>query len=133
MGARHQARSPAILQSQPGEQIFIHSISFKFFFFFFFWLLRVLVAACGIFRCGAWAKLPRGMWDLSSPTRAVTRVPLHWKADSNHWTTREVPSFKFLSRCHMLTVKKENSDPLSSFVQMGHLCTLSTLRFSRPT
>ena len=31
------------------------------------------------------------MWDLSSPTRARTRVPGIGRRSLNHWTTREVP------------------------------------------
>ena len=34
---------------------------------------------------------PRGMWDLSSPTRDRTRIPCIVKWSPNHWTTREVP------------------------------------------
>ena len=36
------------------------------------------------------------MWDLSSPTRDQTHVPLHWRGSSfKHWTTREVPTPHF--------------------------------------
>ena len=55
---------------------------FIFFFPLFFWLRPVLVAACGvfaeacgIFRCSAGSSLPRGTWDLSSPTRIEPASP----------------------------------------------------------
>ena len=42
-----------------------------------------------------WGGMPRGLWDLSSPTRDWTR-DLAVKAPSpNHWTTREFPSFYY--------------------------------------
>lgn len=31
------------------------------------------------------------MQDLSSPTRDLTRAPLHWECSHNHWTVREIP------------------------------------------
>ena len=34
---------------------------------------------------------PRGMWDLSSPTRDRTRNPCIGRQSLNHWTAREVP------------------------------------------
>ena len=34
---------------------------------------------------------PRGMWDLSSPTRDRTRTPCIGRQSLNHWTAREVP------------------------------------------
>ena len=37
------------------------------------------------------AQLPRGTWDLSSPTRDRTHVPCTGRRILNHWTTREVP------------------------------------------
>ena len=43
--------------------------------FVYFWRRRVLVAACGIFRCGWWSRVPRSTWDLSSPTRDPTCLP----------------------------------------------------------
>ena len=57
------------------------------------------IAARGLFvvvrgllsSCGAQPHLPRGMWDLSSPTRDRTSVPLIRRQTLNHWTTREVP------------------------------------------
>ena len=38
---------------------------------------------------------PRGMWDLSSPTRNRTRTPFIGRRSLNHWTPREVPSTSF--------------------------------------
>ena len=34
---------------------------------------------------------PRGMWDLSSPTRDQTCTPFIGKWNLNHWTIKEVP------------------------------------------
>ena len=34
---------------------------------------------------------PRGMWDLSSPSRGRTLTPCIGRRSLNHWTTREVP------------------------------------------
>ena len=36
---------------------------------------------------------PRGMRDLSSPTRDQTRNPCFGRPSPNHWTAREVPGF----------------------------------------
>ena len=36
--------------------------------------------------------IPRGMWDLSSPTRDRTSAPCSGSANLNHWTTKEVPA-----------------------------------------
>ena len=56
-------------------------LKYLFIYLFIFGLHRVLLVARGIFCCGAWAQLPRSMWDLSSPTRDPLR-PLHCKTDS---------------------------------------------------
>ena len=40
---------------------------------------------------------PRGMWDLSSPTRDQTHTPYNRRRSLNHWTTREVPEIQILS------------------------------------
>ena len=45
----------------------------------------------GFSSCGAWAKLPRGMWDLSCPAMDQISIPCTERQTSNHWTTREVP------------------------------------------
>ena len=37
---------------------------------------------------------PRGMWDLSSPTRDQTHTPCIGRRSLNHWTAREVPCYK---------------------------------------
>ena len=41
---------------------------------------------------------PRGMWDLSSPTRDQTCTPCIGRQSLNHWTAREVPEKNFFSR-----------------------------------
>ena len=41
---------------------------------------------------------PRGMWDLSSPTRNQTLTPCIERRSLNHWTAREVPSFEIRSQ-----------------------------------
>ena len=66
-------------------------------FIYFIWLCWVLVVTCEIsigscrvFHCSEWAPLSccaraelfHSMWDLSSPTRDWTSVPLHCKVDS---------------------------------------------------
>ena len=38
---------------------------------------------------------PRGMWDLSSPTRDWTHTPCIGRWSLNHWTVREVPNLLF--------------------------------------
>ena len=55
-----------------------------------------LVVAHGLSSCGARAQLPCGMWDLSSLTRDLTRVPCFGRWILKHWTTREVPSCFFV-------------------------------------
>ena len=68
------------------------------------WLRRVLVAACGIFRCGVWAlwlwcadsgahglSCPTACAGLSSPTRDRTHVACVRRQILNHWAAREVP------------------------------------------
>jgi hypothetical protein len=34
---------------------------------------------------------PRGMWDLSPPTRDQTHTPCIERQSPNHWAAREVP------------------------------------------
>ena len=41
---------------------------------------------------------PRGMWDLSSPTRDRACTSYTGRQSLNHWTTREVPAH--VSFCH---------------------------------
>ena len=60
------------------------------------WHAGSLVVAHGLRSCGARASLPRGMWDLSSPTRDRTCVPCIGRHILNHWTTSEVPGDSFL-------------------------------------
>ena len=40
--------------------------------------------------------LPRGMWDLSFPTRDQTHILGTGRQILNHWTTREVPKYEVL-------------------------------------
>ena len=40
--------------------------------------------------CGQWARLLRGTWDLL--LTGIEPCSLHWQADFNQWTTREVPN-----------------------------------------
>ena len=46
--------------------------------------------------CSAWAYLPCGMWDLSSPTGDQTCVHCIGRWILYHWTTREVPKLFLL-------------------------------------
>ena len=50
----------------------------------------MLVFGAGFFSLAARASL-RGMWDFSSLTRDLTRVPCTGRQILNHWTTREIP------------------------------------------
>ena len=50
----------------------------------------LLTAVCKFCSSTAWISLPRGMWDLSSPTRDQTHVSYIARQILNHWTTREV-------------------------------------------
>ena len=50
-----------------------------------------LVEVGGLSSCGAWAWLPRSMWDLSSPTKDRTCIPCIGRCILYHWTAREVP------------------------------------------
>ena len=49
----------------------------------------------GLSSCGAWASLPSGVWDLSSPTKDQTHVLYIGRWILNHWTTRNVPPESF--------------------------------------
>ena len=62
------------------------------------WALKLqhagsLVEARELGSCGAWAQLPCGMWDPSSPIRDGTGIA---RRILYHGTTREVPSLPFL-------------------------------------
>ena len=50
----------------------------------------LLSAVCKFSSSIAWISLPRGMWDLSSPTRDQTHVSYIARQILNHWTTRKV-------------------------------------------
>ena len=54
-----------------------------------------LVEAHGLSSCGARAKLPCSMWDLSSLTRDQTRISCIGRWILYHWTTKEVPVIPF--------------------------------------
>ena len=51
----------------------------------------VLVVTHGLWR--AWAQLPQGMCDLSSPTRDHTHMPCIGRQTPNHGPTREVSGY----------------------------------------
>ena len=53
--------------------------------------------ACRLLSWGAEAKLPQGMWDLTSLTRNGAHVPCVERQTLNHWATREVPIFLYLT------------------------------------
>ena len=40
---------------------------------------------------------PRGMWDLSSPTRDRTHTPCIGRRSLNHWATRKAPKLTILT------------------------------------
>ena len=53
-----------------------------------------------------WSFWPRGMWDLSSPTRDRTRTPCIGRRSLNHWTSRDAPLphiwLSCFSLCHTI-------------------------------
>ena len=58
-------------------------------------LQRVGSRACGLSNYGAWAQLPRGMWDLPRPgTKPLSPA---WKVNSSPLSYQGNPSFSFLS------------------------------------
>ena len=57
--------------------------------------MQALAEACKLSSCGVQDLLPRGMWDLSSPTRDRTCVPCVGRWILYHWTSREVPGIVF--------------------------------------
>ena len=68
---------------------------FKLFFFFLMWtIFKVFIEFVTIlllfYVLVFW---PRGMWDLSSPTRDRTHTPCIGRRCLNHWIAREVPRF----------------------------------------
>ena len=74
----------------------ITPLIFFFFFLRFFWcgpfltsLLNLLQYCFFFYVLVFW---PRGMWDLSSPTRDQTLTPCIGRRSLNHWTAREVPT-----------------------------------------
>ena len=67
-------------------------LSFLFFLFFLFiyFFTAALLQPSG-FLYSTQFYWPRGMWELSSPTRDWSHVPCIERQLLNHWTTREVP------------------------------------------
>ena len=75
---------------------------------------EVFIVACRLLSWGAETKLPQGMWDLTSLTRNGAHVPCIERQTLNHWTTREVPIFLYLTvREHFI---------FNSFPQWAHHC-----------
>ena len=64
----------------------------------FYWLFFV-VAVVGFFVCFGFFffAMPRGLWDLSSPTRDRTQAPAVKAPSPNHWTTREFLKAVFIT------------------------------------
>lgn len=60
------------------------------FFFLNFGCVEALVQRMGFSSCGWQAYLPRGMSDLSCPTRSQTHAPCTARGILNHQATREV-------------------------------------------
>ena len=73
---------------------------FNFFFFLMWAIFKVFIEFVTIlllfYVLIFW---PRGMWDLSSPTRNQTRAPCIVRQSLNHWTTREVPIVFIMCVC----------------------------------
>ena len=69
----------------------------------FFKVLLNLLQYCFFYGFCAWGffvlfyfVLPQGMWDLSSRARDQTCTPCIGRQSLIHWTSREVPSLRFL-------------------------------------
>ena len=64
---------------------------------YYFWLHWVVVAACRIFpvACGIFHEgslvVVHGLSSLITD-QGLNPCPFHWKVDSYHWTTRQVPA-----------------------------------------
>ena len=52
---------------------------------------------------------PRGMWDLSTPTRDQTATSFIERQSLSHWTTREVPHI--LNQAHSFHTHKHTHTP----------------------
>ena len=81
-------------------QIFIPITSFFFKIFLIWTIFKVFIEFVTIlllfYVLIFW---PRGMWDLSSPTRDRTPTPCTGRQSLNHWTAREVPATGVLYLC----------------------------------
>ena len=80
-----------------------YSKSFSFILFYYFIFLAT----------------PRGLWDLSSPTRDWTQALAVRARSPNHWTTREFPSFilylNLSSICKLFWLREWHTDRTSLF------------------
>ena len=56
---------------------------------------------------------PRGMWDLSSPTREWTFTPRIQRRSLNHWTTRRVPAHLVSIKSFTQIARQHDSHPQS--------------------
>ena len=73
---------------------------------------------------------PKGIWDLSSPTRDWTCTPCLGRWSFNHWTTREVPYFSIkMVSIKMWMNRMFISSSICSFIE----CVLSLLLLPLPT
>ena len=105
-----------------------------FLFFFFMWtilktFIEFVIILLLFYVLDFW---PRGMWDLSSPTRGQAHTPCIRRWSCNHWTDRERPScfllallqsacglsvvacvLSFMSRCSRLLLYIFSSDQQS--------------------
>ena len=75
------------------DQIPVFWILFSLFFFLMWTVFKVFIEFVTILLASRFGFWPRGMWDLSSPTRDGTLTPCIGRRSLNHWTTREVPIF----------------------------------------
>ena len=86
------------------KRISVHLSSGKAFYLsnLFCFVLFLTIFGCagsslqhtGFSSCGAQAKLPCSMWNLSSLTRDRSHIPCIGRWILNHWITREVPRAK---------------------------------------
>ena len=102
---------------------------FNFFFFFLMWTtFKVFIEFVTIlFLFYVLVFWPRGMWDLSSPTRDRTHTPCTGRRNLNHWTTREVPyphSLPMWSACPSWPMGPvlTSAQPTKTFLNLGIYC-----------
>ena len=84
---------PTGLLSNPAPNLF----SFRTLKVIFFWKVFIKFVTM-LFLFAVLVFWPRGMWDLSSPTRDGNCTPCIGKKSPNPWTTREVPKNDLLKR-----------------------------------